>query len=415
MKQTETPPRGLIGRTVILTRPLLAGFLLLFLVSVAATTAASLAVIDYARGGDDASFVCGPEDVLRPSRHRQASPLATLAERLQRRACSISQEVQLAGRQPFEFDLIEADELLLPAPVDSNSPAFWHDDVLTVFNSAWYRILRSEGASMDEFEEPVDIAISGITRPGTAWIEAVWRDPGTRFLYGWYHFEPEDVECLTAPLIGAAVSLDEGKTWQDRGFVISNPEPVDCNYNNGYFTGGSGDFSVILGPTGRNLYILYSNYAGPLTEQGIGVARSRIEDKAQPGTVFKYFNGTWTEPGLGGRTTALFPSTTGWIGPHVNSYWGPSVHWNSYIESYVALLNHTDGIYWEQEGVYITFSSDLVTWTEPLRIMDSNDWYPQVLGLGPEETDTLAGQRMRVFIGGVSRYVLEFRAPESTR
>jgi hypothetical protein len=91
----------------------------------------------------------------------------------------------------------------------------------------------------------------------------------------------------------------------------------------------------------------------------------------------------------------------------VNAFWGPSVHWNSYLNLYISLLNRTDGEGWAQEGVYISFSHDLLNWTAPEKILESNDWYPQVAGFD-DGTDSLAGKAMRLYIGGVSRLVLEF-------
>jgi hypothetical protein len=202
-----------------------------------------------------------------------------------------------------------------------------------------------------------------------------------------------------------------GFTWEDRGIVLAPGYGLDCDYDNGYFTGGNGDFSVILGANRRFFYFLYTNYAGPVSQQGVAVARSTVDDKGQPGTVFKYFNNNWTEPGLGGRQTILFGTSTGWKGPFVESFWGPSVHWNTYLNSYVVLLNHTQGEQWAQEGVYISFSRDMTRWTEPRKILEVNDWYPQVLGLGTGETDAIAGKMARVYVGGISDFIIQFTSP----
>jgi hypothetical protein len=84
------------------------------------------------------------------------------------------------------------------------------------------------------------------------------------------------------------------------------------------------------------------------------------------------------------------------------------VHWNTYLQRYVALLNRSSGPEWAQEGVYVSFSSDLLTWTIPHKLLDTNSWYPQVVGEDPGDTDTLAGQASRLFVGGISVYALEF-------
>jgi hypothetical protein len=127
--------------------------------------------------------------------------------------------------------------------------------------------------------------------------------------------------------------------------------------------------------------------------------------------VFKYHNGRWDQPALGGRFTPLFSTPTGWKGPYIDSYWGPSVHWNTHLNAYVALLNRTAGEMWAQEGVYITFSRDLVRWTAPRKILEVDAWYPQVMGLGEGETDSLAGETARIFVGGASSFVIRFQRP----
>jgi hypothetical protein len=339
---------------------------------------------------------------------------------LLRRRQSCDLRVGLAGGASVEFEfefapqefrlrLSPAPIAQLPSYVDSNSPAFWDEDgILYSFSSAWSETYRASGDTVENLAEPVLVQLPATERPGTVWLEAVWRDPEDLTLYGWYHLEPSDLPCLTAPVIGAAVSYDEGLTWQDRGVVIENGYPVDCEYNNGYFVGGNGDFSVVIGPTGQNFYFLFSNYGGPRDEQGVAVARSALADRGQPGTVTKYYQGAWSEPGLRGRATATLRSGTGWKGPQVESFWGPSVHWNPFLGLYVSLLNHTDGQFWAQEGVYISFSYDLVSWTKPVKILTSSDWYPQVMGLTQNATDSLATQSMRLYAGGISTYVLEF-------
>jgi hypothetical protein len=123
----------------------------------------------------------------------------------------------------------------------------------------------------------------------------------------------------------------------------------------------------------------------------------------------KWNGSEWLEPGVGGTTYPLLSAGTSWAGPVVDSFWGPSVHWNTYLQRYVMFLNRTSGIEWEQEGVYVSFSMDLLAWTAPEKLVDTNYWYAQVVGLGAEETDRVAGQSARLYMGGMSPYILEFR------
>ena len=47
-------------------------------------------------------------------------------------------------------------------------------------------------------------------------------------------------------------------------------------------------------------------------------------------------------------------------------------------------------------------------WTDPSKILDANDWYPQVVGMGPNETDSLAGKDARLYVGGISDFIIQF-------
>jgi len=356
---------------------------------------------------------CGKEYIEELVRHR---PAGTTEEALRTRLCT--SEVDVFGmpvsvattRGAVEVRFFETSLAQFPAWSDSNSPVFWHEGEVRVINSDPSGSYLSAGPGIDELGEPVPILQPTPDRPGAAWLESTWTDPETGLLYGWYHFEPHDLECypLTAPIIGAAISYDGGMSWEDQGFVIDNPDGYDCAFDNEYFVGGAGDFTVILGPGGEYFYFLYTTYIGPEESLGVAIARSAYEDRGQPETVWKHFEGAWDEPGLGGGSTAIIQSAEGWDGPEYDAYWGPSVHWNTHLQLYVMLLNRADSRFWNQEGVYIAFSLDLVSWTAPEKILESNDWYPQVVGLGANGTDSVAGRFVRLFIGGVSRYVMEF-------
>jgi hypothetical protein len=124
--------------------------------------------------------------------------------------------------------------------------------------------------------------------------------------------------------------------------------------------------------------------------------------------VFKFYRGQFSEPGLGGDVTPVFGVDRDWSNANVDALWGPSAHWNTYLDAYVVLLNRAVGEFWAQEGVYITFTRDFVHWTFPEKLIDTEDWYPQVAGIGPGETDALASRTVRLFVGGYSEALLQF-------
>lgn len=257
------------------------------------------------------------------------------------------------------------------------------------------------------------------------WIEAVWPE-GNGVVFAWYHQEQDGI-CpgldLAVPRIGAAVSFDGGQTFQDLGVILASGDAIDCSARNGYFAGGSGDFSVVLDGSRQFFYILFSNYGGLQQDQGIAVARMAFADRYNPsGHVWKYFQGAWSEPGINGRVSPVFPANASWQSAETDAFWGPSLHWNSYLGSYVMLLNHTccaPG--WPEDGVFISFNANLSDpsgWTEPQQIVDGGTWYPQVLGVMPGETDRTAGQVARFYMYGHSNAQIVFHRsglPEPTR
>ncbi|MBI3851987.1 MAG: hypothetical protein HY298_17150 [Verrucomicrobia bacterium] len=307
-----------------------------------------------------------------------------------------------------------ASHLQFPHATDSNSPGHWDGPTFYLFNSTGHPY-RSDGSNIFSLGNTAAVTFDN-TVNGGRWMEATWRDTnGT--LYGWYHNEPGGLcpgTSLTAPKIGAAKSTDNGANWIDLGIVLeARTNTLRCDAQNGYFAGGNGDFSVMLDAAQQYLYLFISTYAGDVTEQGVAIARMAWSDRDVPvGKVWKWNNGDWQEPGLGGLVTPIFPATVAWERADCEAFWGPSVHWNTYLQQYVMLLNRAKGAGWIQEGIYISYSTNLadpLNWSAPEKILNGGAWYPQVIGLeqGPG-TDKSAGALARYFQGGVSDFEICF-------
>ncbi len=306
--------------------------------------------------------------------------------------------------------------------VDGNSPAFWEKDGrLKAYTSTGVPIAMRGS----------DLFNLRVSRPPLVlppdhyplWIEAVWPDEDGS-VYAWYHHEANGgcaYKGLVTPKIGALVSTDGGRTFLDLGIVLSSGDVPNCNAQNGFFAGGHGDFSVIPDQNHEYFYFLFTNYGGPASSQGVAMARMAFTDRASPvGNVHKYYMGDWSQPGLGGMVTPIFPAAVSWDRADTNSFWGPAVHWNAFLQRYVVLLNHAcckTG--WPQEGIYLAFNPDLsdpTNWTDPAKILAASNigfapgYYPQVFGTGPGpgETDTLAGEVARFFVKGVSKWEIVF-------
>jgi hypothetical protein len=152
--------------------------------------------------------------------------------------------------------------------------------------------------------------------------------------------------------------------------------------------------------------------------QGVGVARLAWADRDAPGgRVTVWRDGAWI-PATAGDYPAGTPPvrvTRPWHDgdPAGDAFWGPSVHWNTYLERYVMLLNRTRDELFNNEGLYVSYArtlSDPREWSAPRKIMNGGGWYPQVAGLEAQTgTDKQAGQRARFFITGKSQHYIEFR------
>lgn len=308
----------------------------------------------------------------------------------------------------------------LPTHIDGNSPSFWNESGFNLFSSTGNPEMISTSASQfgPFWSRNVDVARQ---QHIPLWIEAAWRDDdGT--IFGWYHHEPGGIcpgKGLTAPKIGAVISYDGGQTIEDLGIVLESGYGPNCNAENGFFAGGHGDFSVVLDQNRKHFYFLFTNYGGPASEQGVAIARLAFEDRFHPaGAVRKLYEGNWDEPGAGGRTSPIFPAARPWERSDADSFWGPAIHFNTYLQKYVILMNRaccSPG--WPQEGIYYVFGTDVTdpgTWGPIKRLMSGDEigyrpgYYPQVIGLGERETDSLAGERSRLYIQGGSTWELTF-------
>lgn len=314
-----------------------------------------------------------------------------------------------------------APEHNIPTRVDGNSPSLWLNNRFVFFTStgAPVRLIGDDQFSLRGLRDLTIVQRDHLP----LWMESVWLSPNGA-IYGWYHNEPGGVcpgSGLTAPSIGAAVSYDGGRTFYDLGLVLTSGDPVDCSAQNGFFAGGHGDFSVILDRERKYFYFLFTSYGGNVSGQGVALARMAYENRSSPlGTVFKYFNGGFTEPGVGGRLTPVFPATVAWQRKDADSFWGAAVHWNTKLSSYVTLLNRSCcDTGWPQEGIYVSFNPDIANangWSKPRKIISDVGfnpyYYPLAIGLGPGETDTLVGETARFYLMGRSYWEITFHTAD---
>jgi hypothetical protein len=330
-------------------------------------------------------------------------------------------------------ELVAAPLVLLSGEVDSNSPVIWDRiegrETLFVVTSANGRPQTASGEQVELLGPAQDVAIDPWPGGGI-WMEAVVPDVDGTW-YGYYHNEIPAERCggsdKVVPRIGAARSRDHGRTWEPLGVVLeARPTSVACVTPNEYFLGGVGDFSVQLDANARDLYFFFSQYSRAVAQQGVGVARLAWADRDAPAGKIMVWRGRswvpassmtsaegaliWSYP----SAVPVFPAANSWHDSDsvVDAFWGPSVHWNTYVQQYVMLLSRAKDASWSQEGIYVSYSprlDDPRLWSPPVKIMNAYSWYPQIVGTETGiGTDRLAGQRPRLFVHGVSQHLLQF-------
>src|SRR5688572_7607507 len=330
--------------------------------------------------------------------------------------------------------LVSAPRVSVPAAVDSNVSMAWDlvDGAwrLFAFPSSSGIPMRMEGAAIDALQQTGALEIVG---PGHGiWLESIIPDDSGAW-YGYYHHEVPAFECgrpdRSIPRIGSARSFDRGITWQDLGVLLEAPAgSAACGSANRYVIGGVGDVSAVLAPGATDLFLYYSQYSRVAAEQGVMVARLAWADRGAPeGKLTIWNDGAWL-PARVVRTatneapaaweyptgTPLVRVTQPWHDGDgaVDAFWGPSIHWNTYLEQFVMLVNRAKNEYYNSEGIYLSYAQDASNpraWSKPQKILNGGEWYPQVAGLETATgTDRQAAQRARFFMTGRSEHYIEF-------
>jgi hypothetical protein len=325
--------------------------------------------------------------------------------------------------------LFLAPRIELPARIDSSNPAVWAraGNVLRLFViSSWGGIpVRSSGNSLDTLrpEPPVTFR----SHPGDGvWMEAIIPD-GNGTWYGYYHHERPADGCGRSerqlPRVGAMRSTDNGATWDDLGIVIDAPDGSEaCDSGNRFVLGGVGDVTAALDADRKDVYLYYSQYVREGASQGVVVARIAWADRDAPvGKASIWNRGAWLPATRHASGNVSYPLATPLVPARQpfhdrtatnDVFWGPSIHWNTYLRQYVMVMNRAEDEQFGQEGIYISYSPTLADpsqWTAPALLMSGGQWYPQVIG---EErgvgTDRTAGKQARFFMFGHSSRLITF-------
>ena len=144
--------------------------------------------------------------------------------------------------------------------------------------------------------------------------------------------------------LGIAKSTDQGRHWTYLGDCLSSPN--DDMKGPEYWKGdvldaGCGDPHLFVDTKSGYFYLYYVNKyflkSRSSNEHKMKVARCKISHMMAPGKWTKFYNGAWTEPGMGGKGT--------WL-DKLQLF--PDVKYSTYLSRYIAVgvnkAGHPNGL-----------------------------------------------------------------------
>lgn len=270
-------------------------------------------------------------------------------------------------------------------------------------------VLRYKGPDLEHLERQPDGV--GDFAGGSAHLGCgMWWDEDTRTLYGLLHTEYDrdhpPGQGWTAKKTRLAISRDLGLTWTLVGDILTRALPETKDYLGDNFEAGPADFDFYVDEKGGYFYVTCWNTFAPKKGPVVGffmfseVARCAIADKMAPGKWFKFRDGQWSEPGLGGKASR--------IGVGGRGIYGNTIY-NEYLGQYLRIgihLGTTDERGWNPQGyvdhsVYIAACTDLAKqdWTPMAKLWNEPD--NRLYGFTLTDADgrggVVSGQKMRAY------------------
>lgn len=214
------------------------------------------------------------------------------------------------------------------------------------------------------------------------WLNSVWRDDnGT--VHGYFH---QEWRCdyadgdYTNKSVGYAVSYDRGRTFNitpaSSGGTQANQLIAGYNTTSSHQT-GEGDHGVVR--MGDWLYMLFIEWDGDpsVRSTSTGIARSSLQDAGRPGTWWKWYNGSWDSPGVGGPSDIVWaPGTAVYNIPLVQQLIAIGVIFSADM----AVSYSADGVQWQPAEAGPLFTSGWSNWNRDINASELYG-YPGLAGL----------------------------------
>ncbi|MBB2891918.1 hypothetical protein [Flexivirga oryzae] len=170
-------------------------------------------------------------------------------------------------------------------------------------------------------------------------IVGVWIDPSTKTWYAVvndeFEFDPlnSDTSLTEAQRLSTgihsnrilvATSTDKGATWQSKGAIVTAPNEPDgyltqSDYPGNTWSYGESGTRLFIDHSTGYFYLYYDYQVRKKSNQNSSIAqwnaaaRAPISGKMAPGTWNKFYDGSWTQPGIGGLDGSV--NTPGGLSP----------------------------------------------------------------------------------------------------
>jgi len=217
--------------------------------------------------------------------------------------------------------------------------------------------------------------------------------PGAGSLLDVYHAEI-NTDTSFYSLLGLALSKDDGLHWTDLGEIIRPNQPYKADLA-GFDIGSP---RLVDSPGGQYFYVYFPDWIAngtpqPTTSTIVSVARAPIASVLEAASgehphaaaFKKYYEGEWSEPGIGGLSTDLNPNA-GYAG-------SANVAYDSAFGRYVMITDDTQHIAYAE-------SEDGLSWTLPVLLAqdeNSQTSFNYAVPIGTGEDPNILGEEFYVF------------------
>ncbi len=217
--------------------------------------------------------------------------------------------------------------------------------------------------------------------------------PGAGSLLDVYHAEI-DTETSFYSLLGLAISKDDGLHWTDLGEIVRPNQPYEADLA-GFDIGSP---RLVDSPDGQYFYVYFPDWIAngtpqPTTATVVSVARAPIAsvleaaagERPHAAAFQKYYEGAWSQPGIGGLSTDLNPNA-GYAG-------SANVAYDSAFGRYVMVTDDTQHIAYAE-------SENGLAWTLPVLLtQDENSQasFNYAVPIGTGYDPNILGEQFYVF------------------